>query len=49
MGQDAKAVVLDLMNPAGPDRRLLGGARQAGLKSGLDLIGAQSRPKLTPY
>ena len=31
--QDAKAIVLDLVNPAGPGRRLLGRAGEASLNS----------------
>ena len=31
VGQDAEAVVLDFVNPAGPGRRLFGEARQARL------------------
>ena len=30
-GKDAKAIVLDFVNPAGPRRRLLGRAREAWL------------------
>jgi hypothetical protein len=33
LGEDAKAVVLDLVNPAGPGRRALGGAGKTGLKA----------------
>jgi len=41
---EAKAVVLYLMNPLWSAGRLLGRTRQAGLKSGLGLIGADPTP-----
>jgi hypothetical protein len=40
--QDAEAVVFDLVNPAWPGRRLLRGARQAGLERTQGPIGWQS-------
>ena len=43
----AESVVFYLVDPAGPDRRLLGRAGQARLKSGLGLIGADPAPQLT--
>jgi hypothetical protein len=47
--QDAKAVVLYLVNPAGTRRRLLRGAREAGLKRARGPIGWQSAPQFTRY
>ena len=35
-GEDAKAVVLDLVNPAGTSRRLLGRAREARGEGGVE-------------
>jgi hypothetical protein len=45
--QDAKAVVLDFVNPAGARRRLLSRPRQARLKRARGSIGADPAPKLT--
>jgi hypothetical protein len=47
--QNAKAVVLYLVNPAGTRRRVLGRARQARLKRRQGPIVLQSVPKLTRY
>ena len=45
-GHDAKAVVLDFVQPAGTDRRLLGRGAAGKAQTGLGLIGAQTTPKL---
>src|SRR5262245_13123113 len=47
--QYPEAVVLDLVNPSGSSRRVLGRAREAGLKQTRELIGLQSPPKFTHY
>src|SRR5262249_33213986 len=47
--QDAKAVMLDLVNPAIARRRLLGRPRQAGLKRWGGSIGAEPGPEVTRY
>jgi hypothetical protein len=47
--QDAEAIMLDLVNPAGASRRLFSGARQARLKARPGRIGAQTAPELTRY
>jgi hypothetical protein len=44
LSDDAKAIVFNFVNPAGPSRRMLGQTGQAGLKSGLGLIGADPAP-----
>jgi hypothetical protein len=44
LSDNAEAIVLDFVDPAWPGRRLLGQTRQAGLKSGLGLIGADPTP-----
>jgi hypothetical protein len=46
VGENAKAVVLDFVNPARA-RRLFGRSRQAWLKWGRGPIGADPAPKLT--
>ena len=46
---DAETVMFDLVYPARPYRRLFSQARQARIKTGLGLIGAQPMLKLTPY
>ena len=47
--QDAKTIVLYLVNPAGPRRRLLREAGQAGLKRAQGPIAWQSAPQFTRY
>jgi hypothetical protein len=49
IGDDAKAIVLDFVNPAGAGRRLLCWPREAGLISGKGLLGANAVPQLTRY
>ena len=47
--QDPEAIVLDLVNPTGSGRRMLCDTRQARLKRGRGLLGAQPAPQLTRY
>jgi hypothetical protein len=48
-GDNAEAVMLDFMNPAGPHRRRFGAAGYARLETGRGTIGAHAAPKLTRY
>ena len=49
MRQEAEAIVLDLVNPARTRRWLLGRSRQAGIETGLGLIGADPAPEFGRY
>jgi hypothetical protein len=49
MRDDPKAIVLDFVNPARADRRLLCWPRETGLISGKGLLGANAAPQLTRY
>jgi len=46
LGDDAETVVLDFVDPTGTGRRLFGRSRQARLKSGKGLLGAQAALEL---
>jgi hypothetical protein len=43
--EDAEPVVLDLVDPSGSGRRVLGRAREAELKQTRELISPQSPPR----
>ena len=49
MRQDPKAIMFNLVNPTGARGRALGRSRQAGIETGLGLIGADPAPEFGRY
>jgi hypothetical protein len=49
MRQDPKAIMFNLVNPTGARGRALGRSRQAGIETGLRLIGADPAPEFGRY